>query len=226
MVSPTRLSQADRERLSDAIKEGERRTSAELVLVIADQCGGYGLFAFLWPALAALLLGGIAGLAIPQLSAPRLFLIEGGIFVLLALLLHWPPILLRSVPPQVRRAHAQQLAAHQFALRVEGRTQTRRGVLLFVAPTERQVFILPDSGVAAVIDATAWRAILDRLVAGRPARFPVEALVGAVADILALLERHFPRDGASASALPDDIIELPRGSETGVAKGNEQSPRP
>jgi len=66
MVSPTRLSQADRERLSDAIKQGERRTSAELVLVIADQCGGYGLFAFLWPALAALLLGGIAGLAIPH----------------------------------------------------------------------------------------------------------------------------------------------------------------
>src|ERR1051326_1650364 len=108
MVSPTRLSQADRERLSDAIKEGERRTSAELVLVIADQCGGYGLFAFLWPALAALLLVGIAGLAIPQLSGPRLFLIEGGIFVLLAPLLQWPPILLRSVPPQVRRAHAQQ----------------------------------------------------------------------------------------------------------------------
>ena len=92
------------------------------------------------------------------------------------------------------------------------RTMAQVHALLFVAPTERQVFILPDSGVAAVIDATAWRAIIDRLVAGRPARFPVEALAGAVADILALLECHFPRDEVSTSALPDDVIELPRGS--------------
>ncbi len=211
------LSDADRERLSRTIKDGEARSSAELVLVVADACGGYGIFALLWPALAALLVGGTLVLAAPQLSAPRVLLAEAGVFAFLAAVLQWPRALLRLVPHRVRRAHAQQVAEYQFALRVQGRTPGRTGVLLLVALAERQVFILPYTGISAGIDAAAWHGIVDRLVVAIRAGPPAEAITGAVAEILALLEHHFPPIAGSGGALPDEIIELPVGSPIDVA---------
>jgi len=210
------LSDTDRERLSRAIKDGEARSSAELVLVVADACGGYGLFALLWPALAALVVGGIMALAAPQLpswnSAPRLFLAEAGVFAVLAAALQWSRALLRLVPRHVRRAHAQQVAEHQFALRVQGRTAASTGVLLLVALAERQVFVLPDTGISCVIDAAAWHGVVDRLVADMGAGPPAEAISGAIAQTVALLERHFPPTGEARGALSDEVIELSAGS--------------
>ena len=211
------LSDADRERLSRAIKTGEARSSAELVLVVADACSGYGIFALLWPALAALLVGGILALAATQLSAPRVFLAEAGVFAVLAAALQWPPALLRLVPHRVRRAHAQQVAEHQFVLRVRGRTPAGTGLLLMVALAERQVFVLPDTGISAVINAASWHTIVDGLVAAIRAGPPAEAIAGAVAEILTLLEQHFPPIAGSGGALPDEVIELSVGSHIDVA---------
>ncbi len=235
---PGRLSVADRECLAQAIKTGEARSSAELVLVIADSCGFYGVFGLLWPALAALLAGAVLALGAPQLAASRLFLAEAGIFAVLAALLQWPAALMRLVPPQVRRAHARHVAAHQFELRVEGRTPARTGVMLFLAMAERQVIILADSGVSAVIDGEAWRDIVDRLGAARRTGPPVDALAAAIGEILALLERHFPRDidvrgtdgtearGTDAGgALPDEIVELSAGSQSDRDIDREAGPK-
>ena len=203
---------ADRERLALAIKEGETRSSAELVLVVADSCGSYGVFAFLWPALSALLIGGVVAVVLPQFAAPRLFLIEAGLFALLAVALQWRPALLRLVPQQIRPAQAQQVAAHQFALRVEGRTPNRTGLLLFLALAERQVFILPDTGVSVVIERTAWIGIVERLVAATRKGPPVEALAGAVGQVLGVLEEHFPKRENGSTSLSDEVVELSAGS--------------
>src|ERR1051325_10257063 len=186
----TKLSDADRQRLSRLIKDGETRTAAELVLVTAEACGRYGVFAFLWPALAALVAGGVAALLFPGLAATRLFLLEAAVFVVLAGLLQWPRVLLRAVPRTVRGAHAHPLSSNQFAIRVEGRTPRRTGVLLFLALAEREVFILPDSGVSAIVDAGAWRAVIDRLAAATRGGPPAEALAAAITEILAVLERQ------------------------------------
>ena len=213
-----KLSDADRARLRRLIEEGEIRSSAELVLIVADACGGYGLFALLWPALAALLAGGVLALTMPQLGAARLFLAEATVFVVLVAILQWPPALLRLVPQQVRRAHAQQIAEHQFALRVHGRTPKRTGVLLLVALAERQVFVLPDDGISAVIEPSSWSSIVDRLVAALRAGPATEAIAAALAEIMQLLERHFPPVAGSGDALPE-IIELPASSRVDIANG-------
>ena len=210
-----RLSAADRERLSRAIKDGEARSSAELVLVVADSCGGYGVFILLWPALAALLLGGVLALTVPHLTAPRLFLAEAVVFVIFAAGLQWPRALLWLVPPRVRQAHAQQIAEHQFAVRVDDRTPMRTGVLLFVALAERQVFVLPDSGITAVIPVTSWNRIIDRLVSEIRVRPTADAIGSAVSEILGLLEQHFPAMSGPQNALPNEVIELPTGSGNG-----------
>jgi uncharacterized membrane protein len=117
---------------------------------------------------------------------------------------------LRVVPQQVRRAHAQQITEHQFALRLHDRTQRRTGLLLLVALAER--FVLPDAGITAAIDEASWRGVVDRLVAAIRSDPPADAIAGAVGEIMQLLERHFPPIAGSQGALPDDVIELPVGS--------------
>lgn len=214
MVTRTRLSDADRALLAAKIKQREARTTAELVLVIADRCGSYGLFAFLWPALASLIAGGLAASVAPQVSAGRVFLIEAGIFAFLVAVLHYQPLLLRVVPRQIRHVHAQHVAAHQFERRIQGRTPDRTGVLLFVALAERQVFILPDSEISARVDSSAWRAVVDQLLKSLLARSPVEGLDAAIAEIFAVLESHFAAGSAPTGRLPDTVIELDTEPET------------
>jgi len=198
MVSaPTRLSRADRERLARIIGEGEMRTAAELVVVIADSCGHYGVFGFLWPALSALVVGGVVALGFPAWPGTRLFVIEALIFLLLAGLLRWNRLLLRLVPSAVRRAHAEHTAGHQFSIRVQGRTPQKVGVLLFAALAERQVFILPDSGISTIVDPDAWRTIVDRLVLGMRSGPATDAFAATIGEIFAVLSMH-SRDGTTA----------------------------
>jgi len=210
VTSASRLSQADRDRLARIVGEGEARTEGELVVVIADTCGRYGVYGFLWPALSALVIGGFVTIIFPAWPAARLFVIQALILLVLAGVLRWNRLLLRVVPPAVRRAHAQHLAEYQFAIRVKGRTSSETGVLLFAALTERQVFILPDSGISAVVDPGTWQSIIDRLVVATKGGSVTDALAIAVVEILAVLSTHFPRLHDSAGTLPNEVIEVPR----------------
>jgi putative membrane protein len=205
----SKISQTDRDRLARIIGESETRTAAELVVVIAETCGPYGVFGFLWPALSAFLVGGVVAIICPAWPAARLFVIQALIFLLLAGLLRWNRLLLRVVPPAIRRAHAHHLAEHQFAIQVQGRTSNETGVLLFVALAERQAFILPDRGVFAVVDPSAWQSIIDRLAVATKAGSVTDALAIAIAEIFAVLSTHFPRLYGSAGTLPNEVIEVP-----------------
>ena len=113
-------------------------------------------------------------------------------------------------PIGLRRAHAEHTAGHQFSIRVQGRTPQKVGVLLFVALAERQVFILPDSGISTVVDPDAWRTIVDRLVLGMRSGPATDAFAATIGEIFAILSMHFPRQDHSAGVLPNEVIEVPR----------------
>jgi putative membrane protein len=211
----TALSAQDRERLTALIAAGEARTRADLVLVVAESCGGYAPFALLWPALAALAAGAVAALAMPDLSIARALMLEGAVFLAVAAVLQWRPALMATVPRRVRRGHARVLADQQFALRVAGRTRGATGMLLMVALAEREVFIFPDAGIAAVIAEAEWQGVLGRLVAAMRTA-PAAAISGAIGEIVDLLAARFPRERAGTGELPDEVIEL---GEEGARQG-------
>lgn len=212
MVKRT-LSGEDRDRIRGAVARAEARTGAQLVVVIADSCGSYGVFAALWAALAALLAGAVTVLAAPWLDAARLILVEGIVFVALAAALAWQPLLMRLVPQAVRRAHARLVAEHQFAARVGGRTEGGVGLMLFLALAERQVFILPDAGVAAAIETARWNEIVARLAGTARAGALGPAIVAAVEAMAGLLEPAFPPETPPENPLADNVVELGRASD-------------
>jgi putative membrane protein len=196
------LSQAEQHRVEAAVAEAEQRTAAEFAVIIARAADGYAAFSTLAAAAIALVAGGASLIVWPEIDAAMLFAVVAGLFVVLGLVLHQRWIAPRLVPASIKDAHAKRLALVQFASHVQGRTHGRVGVLLFVALAERTVEILVERGIADVVPARAWQAIVDRFVAEVRAGRTEAALTGALNDAATLLAPHFP-------CRPDDKDELP-----------------
>jgi putative membrane protein len=196
------LTDEDRQKIAAAIAEAERRTSGELVTVVAHAADDYRSVAMLWPALAALVLPAILLTIRPLTSAWTLYLCQAALFVVLALIAHLPPVHRVLVPAAVKRRRASRLARQQFFAHGLHRTRARTGVLIFASVAERHVEIIADAGIDAVVPPGTWdQAVadfVDQVRAGRIA----EGFLAAIALVGDRLAEHFPRR-------PDDIDELP-----------------
>ena len=196
------LTDAGRQKIAEAIAEAERRTSGELVAVVAHAADDYGSIAMLWPALAALLLPAIVLTVRPATGGWSLYLAQAGLFVVLALIAHLPPVHRALVPTVVKRRQASRLARQQFFAHGLHRTRERTGVLIFVSVAERHVEIIADAGIDAVVPPGTWdRAVADFVEQVRAGRI-AEGFLAAIALVGDRLAQHFPRR-------PDDIDELP-----------------
>jgi putative membrane protein len=205
----TLLSPADSERIRAAVAAVEARSSAEFVVVVTPASDGYALFPLVWAALAAFIAGGLLAFLVPAWGARSIFAVEAAIFVAGALVLEWPGLRRYLVPGRVKRAHAGQLARLQFTARVEGRTEARTGLLLFVSLAERHVEIIADAGIHARAGAAGWQSVIADFRAAVARGQLVDGLVAAIAACGALLERHAPRTAADRDELPDRPVEIP-----------------
>jgi putative membrane protein len=138
------LTDHDRQKIASAIAEAERRTSGELVAVVAQAANDYRYIPLLWPALAALLLPAILLTIRPGMSAWTLYLAQAAAFLVLALLAHLPPVRMALVPDSVKRRRASRLAREQFFEQGLHLTRARTGVLIFVSVAEHYVEIIAD----------------------------------------------------------------------------------
>ena len=196
------LTEQDRRRITDAITEAERRTSGELVAVIAPTADDYRYVPLLWPALVALLLPAMLLTIAPNMAVWTLYFAQATAFFVLALVLHLLPVRMALVPDSLKRRRASQLAREQFFEQRLHLTRARTGVLIFVAVAEHYVEIIADEGINALVPPGTWdKAVADFVEQVRAGRV-TEGFLGAVQVIGTRLAEHFPR-------LPDDLDELP-----------------
>jgi uncharacterized membrane protein len=85
-------------------------------------------------------------------------------------------------------------------------TEGNSGVLIYLAWAERQVEIVADRGIAALVPPSAWERICAELTAGCGAGRPTQALVAAVTSVGTLLRTHFP---LIEPANPDELPNRP-----------------
>ena len=164
------LTDQDRQQIADAIAAAERRTSGELVTVIAQAADDYRYIPLLWPALAALLLPALLLTVWPEIGAWRLYLVQAAGFVVLALIAHLPRVHLALVPASVKRRRASRLAREQFFEQGLHLTRARTGVLIFVAVAEHHVEIIADTGINALVPPGTWDRAVAEFVAAGPHR--------------------------------------------------------
>jgi putative membrane protein len=203
-----RLSASERASIESAIAAAERRTSAEIAVVVAEVSDDYAGFPILWAGALALLAGGAVALARPLTWAPTLFVIEAAIFIATALALsarRWRPWL---APPWVREARARWMAELQFAARIESRTADAVGLLLYVSLAERFAEIRVDRRIAGVIAEQTWESVLS----GLTQRMRTDGVVAAVASTIErcvdTLAPHFPPTPGQVNEIADRVVEF------------------
>jgi putative membrane protein len=198
------LTPQDRQRVSAAIQAAERRTSGEIVCVLARSSADVTALPILLAALAAMALPWLL-VALTTLPVLMILSLQLALFVALAVLLCLPRVRVALLPPATRRAIAHRAAMEQFMLRGIGRTEGRTGVLVFVSLTERYARIVADEAIARRVAQADWQSAIDALVAHMREGRVADGFVVAIERCSDVLATHFPARPDERSELPDRI---------------------
>jgi putative membrane protein len=202
------LSDAAKQALTDAVRDVESRSSAELVVAVRARSGSYlhaDLIAGILVALA-----GLTGLLFsPWPFALVWFVIDPLLAGILgALLASRLPVVRRALTlPRVRRSQVETAARSTFVeKRIHG-TAGRTGILLYVSLLEREAAVIHDLGVDTLATTDGWRDAVGRIeVAVRQGEdgLAVAALVRALGDLLA---PAFVRSHQDVDELANEVCE-------------------
>ena len=198
------ISKQDRERISAAIRAVERRTSGEIVCVLARTSSDAVALPILIAAVVALALPWLL-VALTTLPVLRVLALQVLTFVALAGLLGLPRIRVALMPRAARRAVAHRAAMEQFISRGIARTEDRCGILIFVSLAERYARVVADDGIAAKVQQRQWQAAVDALIAHTKDGRIADGFIAAIELCGNELAAHFPRTATSRDELPIKI---------------------
>lgn len=202
------LSEHDKRRISTAIANFEKRTSGELVGIIANSSDDYSYIPILWAALTALILPAFYLTFAWPIEYFRVYEIQMAVFAALALLFSWVPIKFSLVPRKVKQTRAARLARQEFLTLGLHSTKNRAAVLIFVSLAEHYIEILADEGINKKVPIDHWEQIVtDMIIDARNGRL-AEGFLHAIQRCGDTLETHFPPGQIEQNVLPNDLIEI------------------
>ncbi len=193
----------DYEAVATAIGAAEKKTSGQIVCVLAHSSSGYVHVPILW-ATALALFTPWPLIDFTQWSVQRIFLIQLAVFIVAGLVFSWMPLRLLLVPRPVQRARAHRAAIEQFVVRGISRTKNRTGILIFVSLAEHYARIIADDGIAAKVPNSEWQAAIDALTAHMREDHIAAGFTAAIERCGGVLAQHAPPDG-SPNELPDRL---------------------
>ncbi len=202
------LNTQDHAAVSDAIREQEQRTAAEIVTVVIDASDSYNYIPVLWAALISMMLPCFVYLSGALQSFVDLFTLQVLLFVLLAACFRFSSLKYKLVPKSVKQQRAARMARQQFFAQKLHHTEQRLGVLLFVSVAERYVEILADSGVSEKIPDERWQETVQAFTAHVAQDQVVNGFLDAIKTCGDLLAEAFPDTGDGKDELPNHLIVL------------------
>ncbi len=200
------FSKEDHDAVSGAIQQAEKRTSGQIVCVLAHASSDYAHIPILW-ATALALIAPWPLINLTPWSVQRIFLIQLAVFIVAALILSLTPLRLALVPRSVRRARAHRAALEQFVVRRIAATKNRSGILIFVSLAEHYARIIADDGIAQKVQASEWQAAIDALSSNMRDGRIAQGFTAAIERCGTVLATHAPPDG-SPNALPDRLYVM------------------
>ena len=198
------VSEQDRARISTAIRAAEKKTSGEIVCVLAQSSSDVTALPILVAAVVALALPWLL-VALTAMSVHRILVLQVLVFVALALVLCVPQVRVALVPRRARRAVAHRAAMEQFTIRGIARKKDRTGILIFVSLAEHYARIIADVGIAGRVPQSEWQGAIDALVAHMKYGRIADGFIIAIEVCGRVLATHFPRTETSRDELPDRI---------------------
>jgi putative membrane protein len=209
----TLLKPAEQQQITDAIAHIERNTDAELVTVLARSSDNYAYVAIVIAAAMALFTPGVIALLPFWLHAWDAFAlweitaVQWLVFIVLALVLQWPPLLTRIIPARVKRWRASNLARRQFLEQNLHHTRNHTGVLIFVSELEHYVEIIADRGIDQHVEPQQWQAIVDKFITHVRSGDTLQGFLHCVNACGELLQQHVPATDQK-NELPNHLIVI------------------
>ena len=209
---------AERERIRQAVQQAERVTKGEIVPMIVPTSALYREAGYR------------TGLILALLSLALLLTIEiywlpwgwhagnAGWLLLAVVVSYGLGQWLGRVPMVVRLVTSRERMAHKVALRAEQafykhglhQTKGRTGVLILVSILEQRVHILADKGINDHVPAGTWDGLVNGILDGIRTGQATDAICAAIAKCGALLAQVSPAgSGGNPNELPDALIQEP-----------------
>jgi putative membrane protein len=189
----------DRRAIHEAVLEVEKKTGAELAVVIMPASDAYRFIAFF----TGLVVGSFAALALWCSKILTMFplllclvLLCGLLFLLIPLLRH---LCLKLEPVRVLKRRAALRAADEYMRLVHHLPSGRPVVLLYLSLAERYVHIYSSREVRAKIPDREWDAVVKTLTGNIKREGVRDAVVRTVRHAGEMLEREFPVTSATGS---------------------------
>lgn len=201
------MTRDDMSRIEAAIREAERGTAGEIVLVLARRAASYRSVPLLY-ALAAALATPWPLLAWTSLAPTRAAMVQLAVAALVLAVTATPAWRHRLVPHRIRRARAREAAEREFVARGMAETRGRTGVLIYVAEAERHAEVIGDVAIAGKVADSEWREVVDDLVAGFGQGRAADGLVAAIGRVGAILARHVPPGEGDTDELPNRVVQV------------------
>jgi putative membrane protein len=202
------LSDVERTRVETAVKEAEKLTAGEIVVMIISASYQYplamviGAAAFALP--LALIFTPLAG-AWLWIGGQNMWLFLGFLtvfFILFHEIIKRIPWLKRFfISRKEIDDEVEEAAITNFFDQGLYRTRDQTGVLVLISVFERRVWVLADRGINANVSESQWDDIVKMITDGIKQKRPADAICEAVEKIGELLKTHFP-------IKPDDTDEL------------------
>ena len=108
-------------------------------------------------------------------------------------------LLVGRAPDVMTRAH------HVFRHLGMHRTAARHGVLIYVSVGDHKLAVLGDQGIHERVGQVYWERLVDAVLAHFREERPRDGLLHAVAEVGAVLARHFPRRPGDVNELSDQV---------------------
>lgn len=220
------------DRVAEAIRTAETRTSGEIFCVMARRVSSYRDISLGWAAAAALILPlglipfGFEPAWVPGLGSSweaahlaardvtvgqalgAYALIQATVFLIVFLLTSIPAVARAVTPRGIRQARVRKAAMQQFLAHGLHVTEARTGVLIFAALGDHQVEVIADEGIHSKVDPAVWADAVEVLGKGLRRSDPAGGFVDAVALCGAVLAEHFPPAPRNRNEVEDKLVVI------------------
>jgi putative membrane protein len=215
------------ERVNNAIKKAERKSTGEITVSVIKESYDYAAQELMFGIFAGLVYFLIMMLCIHRVEpviqsmfwdySPHYLLAFYGFSSFLVIFIFY---LIGNIPFMDRLIVSRKLmqkkvnerAVRHFMESGVYNTKDRTGILIFISILEKRAELLADRGISKKIPQHKWDSIMDHLIQGIKSNQFIDHIQEAISECGELLAHHFPVDPDDRNELCDDLQVLEKKS--------------
>ena len=203
------LSVSDHEKITQAIRTAEKKTSGEIYAVVAHRSDDYFFVAGFMAGLWSVVFGILVAVIMPEIPALYLAIAQLASLTSFLLVFHYfPEWRMLFVPKSLAYRRASGNAVRQFLAHGIHATSDRSGILVFVSLAERYAEVVADEGINLKVGQEEWDDMVATLTSHAAKGELAEGYLLAIEQAGELLAANFPPIKGQKSELDDRLVEI------------------